>query len=146
VSVARAEASGPLGCRPSRRWLAARPATAAARPRSPFPPSRFDAGQATVEAVAVLPLVVLVALAAAQALSARAASTLAAGAAEAGAMAVLQDRDPAAAARAALGGASAAGARVEVQGRRVRVVVPPRTVVPGVAGLLTATASADAGP
>ena len=107
---------------------------------------RSDSGQATVEAVAVLPLLVLVALAGAQVLAARSAATRAAGAAEAGAVAALQDRDPGAAARAALGEGADHGARVEVQGRRVRVRVRPRTVLPGVAGLLTATATADAGP
>ena len=107
---------------------------------------RPDGGQATVEAIAVLPLLVLVALAGGQALAARSASTLAAGAAEAGAVALLQDRDPAAAARAALGDPAGRASRVEVRGRGVRVRVRPRTVVPGVAGLLTANATADAGP
>src|SRR4051812_50069686 len=61
---------------------------------------RDSRGQATVETVAMLPLLVLVALTVGQVLAAHAAATLAAGAAEAGAVAPLQDRDPLGAARA----------------------------------------------
>jgi hypothetical protein len=105
-----------------------------------------DCGQATVEAVAMLPLLVLVALAAAQGLAARSAASLAGGAAQAGAVAMLQERDPTAAARAALGDPESGAATIRVDGTRVTVRVRPRSVLPAVAGLLTATATADAGP
>jgi pilus assembly protein CpaE len=105
-----------------------------------------DGGQATVEAVAMLPLVVLVALALGQALAARSAASLAGGAAQAGAVAMLQERDPAAAARGALGDRDRAAATIRVDGTRVTVRVRPRSVLPAVAGLLAATATADAGP
>ena len=106
-----------------------------------------ERGQATVETVALMPLLVLVALALGQALAARSAAVLAGGAAEAGAVALLQDREPVRAARAALGGAAETGrASVRIDGRRVRVRVRPRVVLPALGGLLTATATADAGP
>jgi hypothetical protein len=107
---------------------------------------RASRGQATIETVAMLPLVVLVALVVAQLLAARAAATLAAGAAEAGAVALLQDRDPAEAARAALAGAADDRSSIRVDGRRVRVEVRPRGLLPPLARALVATASADAGP
>ena len=104
------------------------------------------AGQATVETVALLPLLVVVALAVGQALAARSAASVAGGAAEAGAVALLQDRDPETTAREALAGWPRSRAAVRVDGRRVVVRLRPRTVLPGLADLLTATASADAGP
>jgi hypothetical protein len=113
------------------------PARAALRPAR---------GQATIETVAMLPLLVLVALVVAQVLAARSAAALAAGAAEAGAVALLQDRDAAGAAREALGEGAAGRASVRVEGRRVRVRVRPRVVLPPLAGALAATATADAGP
>jgi hypothetical protein len=104
-------------------------------------------GQATVETVAMLPLLVLVALTVGQILAARSAAVLADGAAEAGAVALLQDRDAGAAARAALGDAAAERrASVSVEGRVIHVRVRPRLVLPGLADALTATATADAGP
>jgi hypothetical protein len=61
-------------------------------------------------------------------------------------MAVLQGGDPAAAARAAAPGWSRERLAVRFAGRAVRVTVQPRTVLPGLAALLTARATADAGP
>lgn len=104
-------------------------------------------GQATVELVALLPLLIAVALAAGQALAAGVAHELAGQAAQAGAMALVQgDGDAAAAARDALPGWSRDRVRVVVRGRRVRVVVRPVAVLPGLAGRLTADRTADAGP
>lgn len=103
-------------------------------------------GQATVEVVALLPLVVLVALAIGQLLAAGAAREAAGNAAEAGAVAILQGGDPAAAARAALPGWSRDRTVLRVRGRRVEVRVRPRTVVPVLASRLEAEAVADAGP
>ncbi len=103
-------------------------------------------GQATVEVVALLPLAALIALAIGQLLAAGSARELASGAAEAGAAALLQGADPAAAARDALPGWSRERADVRVTGRRVEVRLRPRTVVPVVAAALEASAWADAGP
>jgi hypothetical protein len=104
------------------------------------------AGQASVELVAVLPLALLVALAIAQLLAAGAARELAGNAAEAGAVALLQGTDPAAAARAALPGWSRERAVVRVSGRHVAIRIRPRTVLPLLADRLSAVATADAGP
>lgn len=107
--------------------------------------SRRD-GQASVELVALLPLVVAVALALLQALAAGRASELAGHAAHAGAVAIAQGGDGAAAARAALPGWARSRVRIEVRGTRVRVRLTPRTILPGFAALLSASATADAGP
>ncbi len=101
-------------------------------------------GQASVELVGLLPLVVAVALAAWSAIAAHAAGEQAGAAAEAGAVALLQEADARAAARAAL--PDGVRARVRVTGRQVRVRVEPDLPLPGVAGLLAADASAHAGP
>jgi hypothetical protein len=95
--------------------------------------------------VALLPLLALVALAIGQALAAGAASAMASHAAEAGAVAVLEGRDPIAAAQAAVPGWSRGRMRVLISGRRVVIEVLPPAVVPGVARLLRARSSADAG-
>jgi hypothetical protein len=104
-----------------------------------------SAGQASVEAVAILPLALLVALAIAQLLAAGAARELAGNAAEAGAVALLQGDDPAAAAHAALPGWSRERASVRVSGRRIEIRIRPRTVIPLLADRLVAMASSDAG-
>ena len=103
-----------------------------------------ERGQATVELAALLPLLAVVALAAYALLAGLSAGEQAGVAAEAGAIALLQDRDAAAAARAALPGACAARRRSRVRGRRVTVAVRPR--VPLVARLLRPRVSAHAGP
>ncbi len=107
---------------------------------------RGEQGQAAVELVALLPLLVTVALAAGHVLAAGAASELAGHAAEAAAIAVLRGDDPTDAARASLPSWSRDRLDVRVRGRAVRVRVEPVAVIPGVADLLTATATADAGP
>jgi hypothetical protein len=103
-------------------------------------------GQASVELVALAPLVVAVVLAAAQVLAAGAARELADHAAEAGAVALLQGVDPEAAAREAVPGWSRGRLHVRVDGRRVRVRLRPRAVVPALAGMLETTGEAHAGP
>jgi len=115
---------------------------AAARPSA----RRSATGQASVEVVALLPLAALVALAIGQLLAAGSAREVAGNAAEAGAAALLQGSDPAAAARDALTGWARERATVRVAGRRVEVEVRPRTVIPVLAGRLDASATADAGP
>jgi hypothetical protein len=108
--------------------------------------SAGESGQASVELAVLAPLLVLVALAAAQLLAAGAAAVLADHAAEAGAVALLQGTDPAAAARAAVPGWSSGRVTVEVQGRRVRVRLRPPAPISALGRLLEAVASADAGP
>jgi hypothetical protein len=79
-------------------------------------------------------------------LAAAAAEELAAQAAKAGAIALLQERDPTAAARAALPGGSRGSARIAVDGRRVTVQVRPRGPIGAINARLTARAAANAGP
>ena len=107
--------------------------------------TRAEHGQASVELVAVLPLVLGVALGVGQLLAAGAAREAAAGAAEAGAVAMLQGRDARAAAGAALPGWARGRGEVDVAGRRVRVRVQPRTMLPGLAAVIGADETADAG-
>ena len=85
-------------------------------------------------------------LAAAALLAGQAAGEHAGQAAQAGAMALIQGGDPRPAARAALPAVVRRRATIEVHGRRVTVRVRPRAPLPTLASLLTATASADAGP
>jgi len=107
---------------------------------------RTDSGQASIELVALTPLLVVVVLAAAQLLAAGAARELADHAAEAGAVALLQGHDPQAAARDAVPGWSRGRVRVRVDGRRVQVRLRPRAVLPTLAGILQTTGDAHAGP
>jgi hypothetical protein len=116
---------------------------------SPEPPpilaaARSARGQASVELVAMLPLLVLVVLAAAQALAAGVARELADHAAEAGAVAMFQSGDPAKAARAALPGWARERVHVQVRDGSVAVRLAPPAALPGVAHLLEASATARA--
>ena len=104
-----------------------------------------ERGQATVETVAMLPLLVVIALAVGQLLAAGAASELADHAAEAGAVAILEGGDPVRAARAALPGWAKDRVEVTVQGPVVRVGLTPPAPVRRVAVLLAADAEARAG-
>lgn len=123
-----------------RRWAAGTGPAAGGRATSPA------SGQASVELLAVLPVAVVVALTAAQVLAAGVSAELAGHAAEAGAIALLRDEDPRAAVREALPGWSRDRVRVRVSGRSVRVRLPPPVLIPRLAGALTASADADAGP
>lgn len=107
---------------------------------------RGEHGQATVEVVALVPLMLAVLLAAAQLLLAGLAREQAGTAAQAGAMAVLQGDDPKAAAREALPGWARSRVDVRLRGRRVEVRLRPPAIVPRLAEGLTATVRADAGP
>ncbi len=117
-----------------------------------------ERGQATVELAALLPLLAVVALAAYAVLAGLSAGEQAGVAAEAGAIAVLQDRDAAAAARAVAVGADPAAAARERLPRRLRRGLRVRTAdggavsvsvrVPALAGPLElgrVTASAGLG-
>jgi hypothetical protein len=103
-----------------------------------------DDGQATVELVALLPLLLAAALAAAALLAAHTAGEQAGQAAQAGAMALLQGGDPRAAARDAL--PRGIHARIRVAGRRVTVRIRPDLPVGALERPLTASATAAAGP
>jgi pilus assembly protein CpaE len=117
-----------------------RPARAARRG------ARGEAGQASVELVALLPLALLVGLAIFGLLASRAASGQAAAAAQAGAMALIQDGDARREARAALPPAARRRATIEVRGRAITVTVRPRSQLGFLAGALSATSTANAGP
>jgi hypothetical protein len=103
-----------------------------------------EQGQATVELVALLPLLLIVALAATAVLAGHGAREHAGQAAEAGAIALLQGGDAREAARNALPDRVRGRAAIEVRGRRVTVRVRPR--LPIAADAMTASVSADAGP
>ena len=104
-----------------------------------------ERGQSSVEVVALLPMLVLVALAVLQLLAAGASAELAGHAAEAGAVALLQQRDPRQAVRDALPGWSRERVSVAVRGRRVEVRVRPPALTASLADRLATTARADAG-
>jgi hypothetical protein len=103
-------------------------------------------GQASVELLAVLPLLLAVALAAAQLLAVGYSSVLAGNAAEAGALALAGGADVRAAARAALPGWSRARAKVSVSGGEVHVTMRPPALIRALARELevSATASVEA--
>jgi hypothetical protein len=102
------------------------------------------AGQAAIELLVVLPLVIVTGLAGSAILAAHATQERADEAARAGAMALLQGGDPLAAARAMLPEHERGGVRV--QGRRVTVAITPRLPLHLVVAPLRASAAADAGP
>jgi hypothetical protein len=103
---------------------------------------RAERGQASVELIGLLPLLIAVALAAAQLLAVGYPSVLAGNAAEAGALALAGGGDPRAGAREALPGWSRAHARVSVSGGEVRVELRPPTLLRALAGNLEVSASA----
>jgi hypothetical protein len=107
---------------------------------------KADRGQATVEAVAAIPLVAAIVVLLLQLLAAGAERELAGHAAEAGAVALLEGGDPTAAARDALPGWSRSGLKVTVKAETVHVRLRPPLAVPGLAGLLEADSEASAGP
>ena len=107
---------------------------------------RRDSGQSTLETVAVLPLMIAVALAIGHLLAAGLAHELARHAAPAGAIAIIRGGDARSSVIAALPEWAEDRVAVRVLDRRVRVRLEPPAVVPGVARLLAATSTADAGP
>ena len=127
--------------------LAAPAGLAAAMARSGVRLPAFGAspGQASVEMLALLPLLLTATLACGQLLAAGHADEIARHASTAGAAALLQGRDAAQAARRALPGWARGRATVRVDGRRVSVRIVPRGPRP-LARLLEAHGGADAGP
>jgi hypothetical protein len=106
---------------------------------------RAAGGQASLEAVALLPLLAGAVAAVMTVFAAGAASEAADAAAHSAAVALLQGGDPREAARAALDGWPRSATRVEVSGGRVAVTVRPRVPVPVVARALEARTVTDAG-
>jgi hypothetical protein len=107
-------------------------------------PLHAEQGQATVELAALLPVVVAVAVAVHSVLAAGRAREQAGAAAHGAAVALLQERDPRAAARAAVPEGARDRLALDIDGRRVQARMKPG--LPLFGDLLTATARADAGP
>jgi|GEM_PF-316424 len=103
-------------------------------------------GQATVETVAAIPLLLLAGTIALQLLAAGYALTLADGAAEAGALALAAGRPARAAATAGLPQWAEDRAQVSVRGGEVSVRLRPPSPVPGLADALAVTSTAYARP
>jgi hypothetical protein len=108
--------------------------------------ARADAGQASIELIAFLPLVLLIALTVFSFAAAQAAEDEAGAAAEAGALAVLQGRDPREAARDALPESARGRARIDIDGRSIHVRVRPSLPLRALADRLTGDEHAHAGP
>lgn len=99
-------------------------------------------GQAALELLALLPLLLAVALAVTQLLTVGYASVLAGNAAEAAALALAGGGDPRAAAHEALPGWSRTRARLSVTGGHVQVRLRPPTLLRVLTGRLEVTAGA----
>lgn len=97
-------------------------------------------GQATVELVALLPLLLVAGFAGYAVLAAGAAREAARHAAAAGAVALLQERDAPRAARSALPDWARRRALIRISQRAVTVTVRPRTPLPALDERLTARA------
>lgn len=104
--------------------------------------ARGERGQASLELLGLLPLLVVVALAAAQLLAVGYSAVLAGGAAEAGALALAAGGDPRAGAREALPSWSRTRARVSVSGGAVKVELRPPALLSALAERLDVSASA----
>jgi hypothetical protein len=103
---------------------------------------RTERGQASVELLATVPLVLLVALVVTQVLAVGYASVLAGNAAEAGALTLAGGGDPRAAARSALPGWSRARGEISVSGGEVTVRLRPPALLPAVGRKLELSAHA----
>jgi hypothetical protein len=103
-----------------------------------------EGGQATVELVAAIPVLLLAALVSLQLLAAGYAMTLADGAAEAGALALAEGRSAAGAAREALPGWAEDDVSVSVRGEEVSVRLRPPSPFGSVADHLAVTSTASA--
>jgi hypothetical protein len=104
---------------------------------------RGERGQAAVELLGVVPVVVFLALAVAQLLAAGYALVLAGNAAEAGALALAAGADAEASVRNALPGWGRANATVGVSGGRVTVRLRPPSLIDAVAHKLEVESSAS---
>jgi hypothetical protein len=106
------------------------------------PAARGESGQASVELVAGLPLLLLAGLVALQLLAAGYTLTLADGAAEAGALALAAGKPATDAARSALPGWAKDRARVETRGGQVTVRLLPPSPLRSLAGALAVSSTA----
>jgi Flp pilus assembly protein TadG len=105
---------------------------------------RGEGGQATVELVAAVPVLLLAALISLQLLAAGYAMTLADGAAEAGALALAEGGSAAEAVRAALPGWADDNVAVSVTGEEVSVRLRPPSPFGSIADHLAVTSTASA--
>jgi hypothetical protein len=103
---------------------------------------RSARGQATVEAIALAPVIIAIGLAILQLLAVGYASVLAGNAAEGGALALAAGADARDGAKQALPGWSQARARVEVDGGRVEVHLRPPSPLKALADGLEVSATA----
>ena len=108
--------------------------------------ARSPRGQASIELIAFLPLVLLIGLTGFSFAAAQSARDEAGAAAEAGALAILQGREPREAARDALPEGTRERARIEVDGPSVHVHVRPNLPIAALAGALAADEHAHARP
>jgi len=100
-------------------------------------------GQATLETIALVPLLLIVGLGLMQLLAVGYASVLAGSAAEAGALALAGGTDPRAAARRALPGWSEARTKIAVDGGRVEIRLRPPSVLRTLAERLEVNAAVE---
>jgi hypothetical protein len=107
---------------------------------------RGERGQATIELVAALPVLLLSALVALQLLAAGYAMTLADGAAEAGALALASGDSAVGAARSAVPGWAEDDVSVSVRGGRVTVRLLPPSPLHSLADRLAITSPASVRP
>lgn len=103
---------------------------------------RADRGQATIEVLALVPVLVAVGLGLLQLLAVGYASVLAGSAAEAGALALAAEADPRAGVREALPGWSRERALISVDGGRVTVRLRPPSPLKALGERLEVTARA----
>jgi len=104
---------------------------------------RRERGQAAIELLGALPVLVGLGLALAQLLAVGYAAVLAGNAAEAGGLALAAGADARASARSALPGWGRAGATVDVRDSRVTVRLPPPSLVSGLASRLEVESTAS---
>lgn len=101
-----------------------------------------EAGQATVEVLAAVPILLLTGFVCFQALATGYCQSLADSASQAGAIAAIRGQSAGAAARSSLPGWAADRSRVSVQGRRVEVRLVPPSPFGVLADLITVDSSA----
>ena len=107
---------------------------------------RAQRGQAQIELIAGIPLLLLAALISLQLLAVGYSQSLADGAAEAGAIAAADGRDELDAARSGLPGWAAGRIDVDSEDGRVEVALDPPALLPGLSGHLGVSSSAYARP
>lgn len=108
--------------------------------------ARSGVGQAQLELIAGIPLLLLAATIALQLLAVAYSQSLADGAAEAGAIAAADGRDPLEAARAGMPGWAKDRVEVDSEDGRVEVALDPPALLPGLSGRLGVASDAYARP